>query len=406
MPIAVTGIGAVTPLGANARDLWSAVLAGESGIRDLESAGPVWDDLPIRVGAPVTADLEEILGRAKANKLDRFQQLAVVAAAEAWADAGAPEIDGDRLATVVATGIGGVQTLLGQDDVLEASGARRVSPRTVPMLMANAASAQLSIEYGARAGTFTPVSACAAGAEALALAARLIEDGDADVVIAGGAEAAVTPLTLAAFGQSRALAKPDGDPAGLSRPFDADRRGFVLGEGAGIVVLERLEHALARGAKPLAILAGYGVTSDAHHITATDPSGRGQVRAMRRAIERAGLEPADVKHVNAHATGTSVGDVSEARAVRETFDGAVPPVTAPKGGLGHLVGAAGAVEAILTILTVRTGLIPPTRNLSSIDPEIGLDVVQGAPREADVPAAITNSFGFGGQNVSLVFARA
>lgn len=401
MRIVVTGLGAVTPLGNGVDALWDGLVEGRSGIAALAQEGGLWDGLPVRVGAAVPFDVVETLGRVRARRVDRSQQFALLAAEEAWQDAGAPEVDGDRFAVVIGTGIGGVETLLDQDDVLEAQGARRVSPRAVPMLMANGASAQVSIEYGARAGTFTTASACASGAEAIAMGARLIRAGDADIVIAGGVESAVTPLTLAAFAQSQALAKPDDEPVDrLSRPFDATRRGFVLGEGAGLVVLESEAHAAARGARARVVLGGYGVTSDAFHITATEPEGRGQARAMEQAMRMADVSPADVAHVNAHATSTPVGDVSEAASIRRAIGDHVS-VTAPKSAIGHLVGGAGAVEAIIAARTVETGLVPPTRNLVDLDPEIDLDVVTGAPRAGAVPAAISNSFGFGGQNVSL-----
>jgi 3-oxoacyl-[acyl-carrier-protein] synthase II len=400
--IVVTGMGATTPLGGTVSELWDGLLALRSGVRSLDGMDP---GLPVRIAAPLAVEPEQAMEPVHARRLDRSQQAAVIAAREAWADAGSPEVDGDRLAVVIGTGIGGVQTLLAQDDVLEASGARRVSPRAVPMLMANAAAAQLSIEYGARAAASAPSSACASGAEAIVQAARLIECGEADVVIAGGAEAAITPLTIAGFAQIGALSKAGGDPESASRPFDAHRTGFVLGEGAGIVILESAEHARARGARARAALAGYGVTADAFHITGTDPEGTGQVKAIRKALAKAGLAPRDVQHVNAHATGTQVGDVSEAIAVRAALGDGVA-VTAPKGALGHLVGAAGAVEAIITALTLETGTIPATRNLVDLDPAVTLDVVAGAPREARVEAAVSNSFGFGGHNVSLLLTRA
>jgi len=404
--IVITGFGAVSPFGHGVAPLWDALVAGRSGVRVLHRDGALWEQVPIRVGADAALDAEGALGRVRANRLDRSQQLALVAADEAWADAGAPAVEGDRLAVVIGTGIGGVETLLDAHDVLGASGARRVSPRTVPMLMANGAAAQISIAYGARGGAYTTVSACASGAEAIATAARLIATGEADVVITGGTEAAVTPVTMASFAQSQALAKPDGDdPTTLSRPFDADRRGFVLGEGAGIVVLERADHATARGQRSHGTLAGWGITSDAHHITAPLVDGSEQERAMRAAIRMAGLTGADVDHVNAHATGTPVGDVGEAAAIsRAVGTGAL--VTAPKSTIGHMFGAAGAVEAILTLRALETGTVPPTLNLDRLDPAVDLDVVSGTARTAPLRAALNNSFGFGGQNASLVFTAA
>lgn len=406
MDISITGYGAVSPFGHGVDALWDALVAGRSGVHVLDRSGARWDGLPIRVGADAALDADGALGRVRAARLDRSQQLALVAAEEAWADAGAPDVAGDRLAVVVGTGIGGVETLLDAHDVLGESGARRVSPRTVPMLMANGAAAQISIAFGARAGAYTTVSACASGAEAIAMAARLIATGEADVVVAGGTEAAVTPVTMASFAQSQALAKPlDDDPTTLSRPFDADRRGFVLGEGAGFIVLERADHAAARAQRTHATLAGWGITSDAFHVTAPLADGSEQERAMTAAIRMAGLTGADIDHVNAHATGTPVGDVGEAAAiVRAVGTGAV--VTAPKSAVGHMFGAAGAVESILTVRAIETGTVPPTLNLERLDPAVGLDVVAGSARAVPIRAALNNSFGFGGQNASLVFTAA
>jgi len=403
--VVVTGLGAITPLGGDVASTWAALLAGKSGIRDEAEGLLAASGLPVTIAAAMAADPAGRMAPAQGRRLDRSQQAALTAAAEAWADAGSPDADPDRLAVAIGTGIGGVITLLRQDDVLESAGARRVSPRTVPMLMPNASAALISIEYGARAGVYTPVSACSSGAEALALGARLIRSGDADVVIAGGTEAAITPITVAGFAQATALSRYRGDPASASRPFAADRNGFVLGEGASVVVLESAEHAAARRVRVHAVLAGAGIAADAHHITAPAPDGGGQVAAMRKALAQAGASPAEVSHVNAHATGTPVGDTAEARAIRGMFGNGIP-VTAPKASLGHLFGAAGAVEALIAILSVEHDVIPPTRNLAdaTVDPEIGLDIVTTA-REASQRAAISNSFGFGGQNVSLVFTK-
>jgi len=404
--ISITGYGAVSPFGHGVDVLWDALVAGRSGVHVLDRAGALWEQVPITVGADAALDADAALGRVRANRLDRSQQLALVAAEEAWADAGAPAVEGDRLAVVVGTGIGGVETLLDAHDVLGASGARRVSPRTVPMLMANGAAAQISIAFGARAGAYTTVSACASGAEAIAVAARLIVTGEADVVIAGGTEAAVTPVTMASFAQSQALAKPeDDDPTTLSRPFDVSRRGFVLGEGAGFVVLESASHAAARAQRSHGGLAGWGITSDAFHITAPLADGSEQERAMTAAIRMAGLTGADIDHVNAHATSTPVGDVGEAAAIaRAVGTGAL--VTAPKSSIGHMFGAAGAVESILAVRAIETGVVPPTLNLQHQDPAVELDVVAGTARTAPIRAALNNSFGFGGQNASLVFTAA
>ncbi|MFC8763749.1 beta-ketoacyl-[acyl-carrier-protein] synthase family protein [Streptomyces sp. NPDC057193] len=403
--VVVTGLGAITPLGPDVPSTWDALLAGESGIRGGINGGILrgHEDagLPETVAGTMAIDPAELLPRVQARRLDRSQQAALVAAAEAWADAGAPEVDPDRLAAAVGTGIGGVQTLLKEDDVLEATGSRRVSPRTVPMLMPNAAAALISIEYGAQAGVYTPVSACSSGAEAIALGARLIRAGEADVVIAGGTEAAITPITVAGFAQAQALSRHTGEPASASRPFAADRSGFVLSEGAAVVVLESAEHARARGARVHAVLAGAGIAADAHHITAPAADGSGQISAMRKALAQAGSTPERISHINAHATGTPVGDIAEARAIRQVFGRAT--VTAPKAALGHLFGAAGAIEALIAILSVEHGVIPPTRNLTSagVDPDIDLDIV-AERRDDPQEAVLSNSFGFGGQNVSLI----
>lgn len=403
--VVVTGLGAITPLGGDVAATWAALLAGESGIRD-EAEGLLADaELPATIAAAMAVDPADRMKPVQARRLDRSQRAALVAAAEAWADAGSPEVDPDRLAAAVGTGIGGVTTLLQQDDVLETRGVRKVSPRTVPMLMPNGSAALVSIEYRARAGAYTPVSACSSGAEAIALGARLIRAGEADVVIAGGTEAAITPITIAGFAQAAALSRYEGDPASASRPFAADRDGFILGEGAAIVVLESAEHAAARGARVHAVLAGAGIASDAYHVTAPAPDGSGQIAAIRKALAQAGLAPGDVSHVNAHATGTPVGDVAEAEAISQVFGDSIA-VTAPKASIGHLVGAAGAVEALIAILSVENDVVPPTRNLTetAIDPEIKLDVVT-TRRDTPQRAVLSNSFGFGGQNVSLIFTK-
>ena len=403
--IAVTGVGASTPLGGNVNRTWEYLLAGKSGIRDVGTDLLQDSGLSVAVAAPMAADPAMSLSPVEAKRLDRVQQAAMVAAEEAWAHAGNPVTDGTRLAVVVGTGVGGIGTLLREDDVLESHGQRRVSPRTVPMLMPNGPAAALSIRFGAMAGAYTPVSACSSGAEALVQATRLIRSGEADVVIAGGAEAAITPITVAAFLQTRALSTRTVDPGSASRPFAADRDGFVLGEGAGILVLESAQHAQARGAVVHAILRGVGIASDAFHMTAPAEDGAGQIAAIHKALKDADMSPADIGHINAHATGTSVGDLAEAKAIRTVFgDSAV--VTAPKASLGHLFGAAGAVEAILTVKSIAQDVIPPTRNIhqGNVDPEIGMDVVT-SPRHCTQNAAISNSFGFGGQNVCLVFSK-
>ncbi|MFI1991948.1 beta-ketoacyl-[acyl-carrier-protein] synthase family protein [Actinoplanes sp. NPDC020271] len=406
--VVITGLGATTPLGGDVDSLWQGMLEGRSGVRridDLLTGYAHRDELPTLIGAPMAVSPDTVLGRVPARRMDRCQQAALVAARQAWADAGTPGVDGERLAVVIGTGIGGVTTLLDQDDVIEEKGPRRVSPLTVPMMMPNGAAAWISIEFGARAGVYTTSAACASGAEAIAQGARLIRSGEADVVIAGGAEACIAPITLAGFAQSRTLSKRNDEPERASRPFDVDRDGFVLGEGAGVVVLERAGFAAARGARPVARLAGFGITADAYHITGPEPSGEGQIRAIRAALRTAGLAPGDVGHLNCHATSTLVGDIGEAAAIRTALGDDVV-LTAPKGAIGHLVGAAGAVESIITVLSVAEQIIPPTLNLENKDPGVPLDVVTGEPRKQALGAAICSSFGFGGQNVSLLFTPA
>jgi 3-oxoacyl-[acyl-carrier-protein] synthase II len=401
--VVVTGLGATTPLGGDVASTWAGLLAGSSGVRVLTEEWAA--ELPVRIAAPAAVDPSEVLDRVEARTLDRSQQLALIAAREAWKDAGSPEVEPERLAVVVASGIGGVITLLNAYDTLNEKGARRVSPHTVPMLMPNGPAATVALELGARAGVHTPVSACASGAEAISLGMDLIRLGRADVVVAGGTEAAVAALPMAGFAAMRALSTRNEEPTRASRPYDKARDGFVLGEGAGIVVLESAAHAAARGAKVHAIAAGAGITSDAHHVAAPDPAGTGAARAMGLALRDAGLTAADVVHLNAHATSTPVGDVAEALAVRSVLGehaGSVA-VTATKSMTGHLLGAAGAVEAVATILAVELRTSPATANLDDPDDEVQLDVVRVDPRPLPPGAALSNSFGFGGHNVALAF---
>jgi 3-oxoacyl-[acyl-carrier-protein] synthase II len=314
-------------------------------------------------------------------------------------------VEPERLGVTIGTGVGGPVTLISQFDVLREHGIRKVSPLTVPMLMPNGPAAHVGIELKARAGVHSPASACASGAEGIAAGYEMIRSGRADVVVAGGAEACIHPITLAGFAQARTVSTRNDDPARASRPFDAQRDGFVLGEGSGVVVLERADRAKARGARIYATLSGFGITSDGYHITGNHPEGIGQIAAMRAAITMAGLSPSDIGHVNAHATSTVVGDVGEAAAIR-TAVGDHTVVTAPKGALGHLVGGAGAVEGIATILALYHGLIPATLNLENLDPRVRLDVVTGEPRKVEITAALSNSFGFGGHNTALLFTAA
>ncbi|MBC9715039.1 beta-ketoacyl-[acyl-carrier-protein] synthase family protein [Streptomyces sp. TRM66268-LWL] len=398
--VAVTGLGALTPLGMDADTTWQGLLAGASGVRRIEEEWAA--DVPVGVAAPLPGDPAELVGRVQARKLDRCEQVALLAAREAWQHAGAPEVEGTRLAVVIGTGTGGVLTTLGQDDTYERSGARRLSPYAVPMLMPNGPAAWVSMELGAKAGAHTPVSACASGSEAIAQGLDLIRSGRADVVVAGGAETCLHPFTLSAFAQMKALSVQDAEPEAVSRPFDAARSGFVMGEGAGIVVLERASFARARAARVHGWLAGAGVSSSAAHITASDAAG--QAQAMRAALGSARLAPADIGVVQAHATSTPSGDVVEAEAVAAVLGDGVA-VTAAKSMIGHLCGASGAVAAVATVLGLRDGLVPAIRNLDTPDPAVALDLVKGGPREGGWEAALTNAFGFGGHNVSLVFTR-
>ncbi|EIE98050.1 beta-ketoacyl-[acyl-carrier-protein] synthase family protein [Saccharomonospora glauca] len=410
--VVITGLGATTPLGGDAPSTWDALLAGRSGVRRLEADWIDEVDLPVKIGAVLAEEPTEKIPRVQARRLDRCEQVALLAAREAWADAGfqppteeSQDVEPERLGVSIGSGIGGPVTMLKQDDLLEQHGIRKVSPLTVPMLMPNGPAAHVGIDLKARAGVHSPASACASGAEGIAVGVQMIQSGRADVVIAGGAEACIAPITIAGFAQARTVSTRNDEPERASRPFDTDRDGFVLGEGAGAVVLERADRAAARGARVYARLGGYGITSDAYHITGNHPDGVGQIAAMENAIRMAGLTASDVGHVNAHATSTVVGDVGEAAAIRKAI-GDHPVVTAPKSALGHLVGGAGAVESIVTILSIYHGIVPATLNLENQDPKVELDVVSGEPRKIDLTAAISNSFGFGGHNTALLFTKA
>ena len=400
-PVVITGLGALTPLGPDVPALEEGLLSGRSGARLLDE--PEFADLPARIAA--TVDLTGRLERVEARTLDRVQQLALVAAREAWTDAGAPDVAPERLAVVLGSGIGGALTLLSQYDVLRDKGPRRVSPHLVPMLMPNGPAATVGLELGARAGVHCPVSACASGAEAIALALELLRSGRADVVVTGGAEACVHPLPMAGFAQMRALSTRNDEPEAASRPYDKGRDGFVLGEGAGVLVLETEEHARSRGATVHARLAGAGLAADAHHVTAPDPAGTGAARSIDLALRDAGVLPSEVGHVNAHATSTPLGDIAEARALALALGDHRPAVTATKSCTGHLLGAAGAVEAVATAVALRDGVVPPVRNLDDPDDEADVDAVRLVPRELVHDVALSTSFGFGGHDVSLVLTR-
>ena len=405
--VVVTGLGATSPVGGDVPTTWAALLAGQSGVRPLEHE---WaEQLGTRIAAEVAVDPTDVLERVKARRLDRSGQLALVAALEAWADCGLAaddaEVDHERLGVAMASGIGGVQTLLSNYDSLKDKGPRRVSPLAIPMLMPNSPAANIGLAIGARAGVHTPVSACASGNEAISLGIDMIRLGRADVVVVGGTEAAIHPLPMAAFGQMMALSKRNDAPEMASRPWDKGRDGFVLGEGAAVLVLESAEHAERRGAKVYAEAAGAGITADSHDIAQPDPVGVGATRAMKIALREADMHPAEVRHINAHATSTPQGDVAEAGAIRNALGGVTDQVvlTSTKSMTGHLLGAAGALESLATILALKHRIVPPTINLD--DPEdIGLDVATEQRALPEGPlGALNNSFGFGGHNVAIAF---
>jgi 3-oxoacyl-[acyl-carrier-protein] synthase II len=398
--VLVTGLGAVTPLGGDAPSTWEALLAGYSGVVRIEAA---WADaIPVRIAGVVQADIGQRLTVPQTKRLDRAEQFAMLAGREAWEDAGAPDVDPERFAVVIGSAIGGLTTTLAQQAQLEEN-PRRVSPHTVTMMMANGAAAWLAIELGAKAGARTPVSACASGSEAILMGWEMIRAGSADIVLVGGTEACITGLTLDALAQTRALSRRQDEPWAASRPFDTERDGFVLGEGAAVLILESEEHARRRGARVIAEVAGAALTSDALDIVNADPVN--QERTMRLALRSASVEPSDVAFVHAHATSTPVGDANEGFAIASVV-GPEVPVTSTKGALGHLLGAAGALGAVVAAQALRAGRIPHIATTHTVDPDILLNVVIGEPRVTDAGAALINAFGFGGHNVSLVLIPA
>ncbi|HQA22844.1 MAG TPA: beta-ketoacyl-[acyl-carrier-protein] synthase family protein [Rhodoglobus sp.] len=404
--IVVTGIGATSPLGGTAPDSWAALLAGESGAHTLAHEWVAQYDLPVTFAAEAKVRPEDVLERVEYKRLDPSSQFALISAREAWADAGAPDVDPIRVGVDYSTGIGGLWTLLDAWDTLREKGPRRVLPMTIPMLMPNAAAAAISMSIPSRAFARTDVSACASSTEAIANAYDHLQSGLADIVLAGGTEAVVHPLPIASFAAMQALSKRNDSPSTASRPYDSTRDGFVLGEGAGTIVLETEEHALARGARIYAELAGGSVTSDSYHITAPDPEGSAAARAMLAALEQAGAKTTDVVHINAHATSTPVGDIAEYNAMLRVFGDHLPniAVSATKASTGHLLGGTGALEAIFTILALHHRTAPPTINLTEQDPEIPLDVVTSPRALGDGPLlALSNSFGFGGHNSVAAF---
>ncbi len=413
--IVITGLGATTPLGGDLASTWAAMLAGRSGVSAITEEWAA--ELPARIAAFAAVDPSEVIDRVKARRLDRSTQLALIAAQEAWTDAGfdweaeeGTQVDPHRLSVSVASGIGGLHSLLNNWDVQRDKGYRRVSPFTIPMLMANAPAANVGLAVHAKAGVHAPVSACASSNEAISLAVDQLRLGRADVAVVGGTEATIHPLPLAAFGQMQALSRRNDDPQGASRPWDRGRDGFVMGEGSAVLVIETLEHALARGARIYGTIAGSGITADSHDIVQPDPTGEGQSGAMIKALADAGLSASDIKHVNAHGTSTPQGDVTEAGSIRTGLGAAADEcvVTSTKSMTGHLLGGAGALETIATVLALRDRIVPPTINLD--DPEPGLEIDIAANMARSLPdgdlAGINNSFGFGGHNVAIAVTNA
>ncbi len=404
--VVVTGLGVTTPLGGDVASTWAALIAGTSGVRLLTED---WRELlPVHFAARVATEPADQMERVEMRRLDRSEQFALIASREAWKDAGAPELDKERLGVVIASGIGGVITLLDQFDNLKEKGARGVSPHTVPMLMPNGPAANVGLELQAKAGVHTPVSACASGAEAIGYALEMIRNNRADVVVSGGVEAAIHQLPMAGFASMKALSTRNDAPERASRPYDVDRDGFVLGEGGGVLILEEYEHAKARGAKIYCELVGQGLSSDGYHIAAPDPDGSGVQRAIKFALADAKLSTKDIVHLNAHATSTPAGDVAEANALRLALgkDSDHVAVSATKSMTGHLLGGAGAIESIFIVKALQERLAPPTINIENLDPAVTIDVVRDTPRQlpAGQIAALNDSFGFGGHNVVLAFA--
>jgi beta-ketoacyl ACP synthase len=402
--VVVTAVTATTSIAPDIESTWKGLLAGESGIHVLEDEFVTKWDLQVRIGGHLKEPLDPLMTRLELRRMSYVQRMAKYLGNQLWEVAGAPEVDPDRFSVVIGTGLGGGEKIVEMYDAMNEGGPRKVSPLAVQMVMPNGAAAVVGLELGARAGVITPVSACSSGSEGIAHAWRQLVMGDADIAVCGGVEGGIEALPIAAFSMMRAMSTRNDNPEGASRPFDKDRDGFVFGEAGALMVIETEEHAKARGAKPLARLMGAGITSDAYHMVAPAPDGLRAGHAMKRAMESAGLEPKDIDHVNAHATATPIGDTAEANAIR-VAGVEHAPVYAPKSALGHSIGAVGALESILTVLALRDGVIPPTLNYETPDPEIDLDVVAGEPRYGEYKYAINNSFGFGGHNVALTFGR-
>jgi beta-ketoacyl ACP synthase len=402
--VVVTAVTATTSIAPDIESTWKGLLAGESGIRVLEDDFVEKWDLQVKIGGHLKEPLDPLMSRLEHRRMSYVQRMSKYLGNQLWETAGRPDVDPDRFSVVIGTGLGGGEKIVETYDAMNEGGPRKVSPLAVQMIMPNGAAAVVGLELGARAGVITPVSACSSGSEGIAHAWRQIVMGDADIAVCGGVEGTIEALPIAAFSMMRAMSTRNDDPEAASRPFDKDRDGFVFGEAGALMIIETEEHAKARGAKPLARLLGAGISSDAYHMVAPAPDGLRAGHAMKRAMETAGLSPKDINHVNAHATSTSIGDVAEANAIRNAgVEHAA--IYAPKSALGHSIGAVGALESILTVLTLRDGVIPPTLNYQTPDPEIDLDVVAGEPRYGEYQYAINNSFGFGGHNVALAFGR-
>lgn len=402
--VVVTAVTATTSIAPDIEGTWKGLLAGESGIHVLTDDFVTKWDLQVRIGGKLKESIDDQMTRIDIRRMSYVQRMAKLLGGRVWDAAGNPEVDPDRFSVVVGTGLGGGEKIVETYDAMNEGGPRKVSPLAVQMIMPNGAAAVIGLQLGARAGVITPVSACSSGSEAIAHGWRQIVMGDADIAVVGGVEGGIEALPIAAFSMMRAMSTRNDDPEGASRPFDKNRDGFVFGEAGALMVIETEEHAKARGAKPLARLLGAGITSDAFHMVAPNSDGLRAGHAMKRAMETAGLSPADIDHVNAHATATPIGDTAEANAIRVAgVEHAA--VYAPKSALGHSIGAVGALESALTVLALRDGVIPPTLNYETPDPEIELDIVAGEPRYGDYQYAINNSFGFGGHNVALAFGR-
>ncbi|UQX12803.1 3-oxoacyl-ACP synthase KasB [Candidatus Mycobacterium methanotrophicum] len=406
--IVVTGIAMTTAVATDAETTWKLLLDGQSGIRLLDDPFVEEYDLPVRIGGHLLEEFDSQLNRVENRRMGYLQKMAAVLNRRVWENAGSPQVDTNRLTVSIGTGLGSSEELIFAYDGMRARGMKAVSPLAVQMYMPNGAAATVGLQQQAKAGVMTSVSACASGSEGIARAWQQIALGEADIAICGGVETKIEAVPIAGFAQMRiVMSRNNDDPAGACRPFDKDRDGFVFGEAGALMVIETEEHAKARGANILARIMGASVTSDGFHMVAPDPNGERAGHAMTRAIQLADLTPADIDHVNAHATGTSVGDLAEGKAINNALGphGGNAAVYAPKGALGHSVGAVGAVESILTVLALRDQVVPPTLNLVNLDPEIDLDVVAGEPRPGDYKYAVNNSFGFGGHNVAIAFGR-